>query len=203
MHPATQGNWKRMRPLCSRRWTRVDRCGCTQKVNKCWQVWMHTEGEHVLTGVDAHRRWTRVDRCGCRQKVNKCWHVWMHTEGEQVLTCVDAYRRKTKYFRIKRTCYVFKEEKCINTHLVILWLTSCGTDECPNSLFFENLSLLVCSLVGRFFQYMFIKTYKTLCFLKYQRTIIYVHVNIILDVQITYKNIPCFSNQNEHVYIKQ
>jgi len=43
----------------------------------------------------------------------------MHTEGEQVLTGVDAYRRKTNYVRIKRTCYVFKEEKCINTHLVI------------------------------------------------------------------------------------
>ena len=35
------------------------------------------------------------------------------------------------------------------------------------------------------------------------RTLIYVHVNIILDFSITYRNDPVFVNQNAHVYIKQ
>jgi len=35
------------------------------------------------------------------------------------------------------------------------------------------------------------------------RTIIYVHVNIVLDFPITYKMLQCLANQKTHVYIKQ
>jgi len=34
------------------------------------------------------------------------------------------------------------------------------------------------------------------------RTVIYVHVNIILDFPIPYKILYCFANQNVHAYIK-
>jgi len=35
-----------------------------------------------------------------------------------------------------------------------------------------------------------------------RRTILYVHVNIILDFPITYKTLQCFVNQNAHIFIK-
>jgi len=32
-------------------------------------------------------------------------------------------------------------------------------------------------------------------------TILYIHVNIIVDFPLTYKMLQCFANQNAHVHI--